>query len=285
MANDRPELTGVQQLLAIMQRLRDPAHGCPWDLQQDFASIAPHTLEEVYEVIDAIETGDMPQLRDELGDLLFQVVFYAQLGREQGLFDFDAIAAGIGAKLVHRHPHVFPEGRFDAVVAAPAISSEQVVQNWEAIKAEERQRKQGDRPGSVLDDVPLALTALLRAAKLQKRAAGQGFDWRSADGVFAKVDEELAELHEAVAADDKAAIDEEFGDLMFTLVNLARHLDVNPETSLRSASRKFEARFRAMEDLLRSENRAPRDLSETELDEYWNKVKAMGAKPLGLSGV
>ncbi|MGV3591315.1 MAG: nucleoside triphosphate pyrophosphohydrolase [Gammaproteobacteria bacterium] len=279
MANDSPELTGMQQLLAIMQRLRDPAHGCPWDLQQDFASIAPYTLEEVYEVIDAIETGDMPQLRDELGDLLFQVVFYAQLGRERGLFDFDTIAAGIGAKLVHRHPHVFPGGHFEAGGAAPEISSEQVVLNWEAIKAEERQRKQGGRPGSVLDDVPLALTALLRAAKLQKRAAGQGFDWRSADGVFAKVDEELAELHEAVAADDKAGIDEEFGDLMFTLVNLARHLDVNPETALRSASRKFEMRFRAMEDLLRGENRALRDLSETELDEYWNKVKAMGAKP------
>jgi ATP diphosphatase len=279
MASDRPELAAVQRLLAIMQRLRDPALGCPWDQQQDFASIAPHTLEEVYEVIDAIETGDMPQLRDELGDLLFQVVFYAQLGREQGLFDFDAIAAGIGAKLVHRHPHVFPGGRFEADGTAPDISSEQVVQNWEAIKAEERQRKQGGKPGSVLDDVPLALTALLRAAKLQKRAAGQGFDWRSADGVFAKVDEELAELREAVAAKAPADIDEEFGDLLFTLVNLARHLDVNPESSLRAASRKFESRYRAMEALLRAEGRAPRDLDDTELDEYWNKVKAMGPKP------
>lgn len=279
MANDSPELPALQRLLAIMQRLRDPVHGCPWDLQQDFASIAPHTLEEVYEVIDAIETGDMPQLRDELGDLLFQVVFYAQLGREQGLFDFDTIAAGIGAKLVHRHPHVFPGGRFEADGAAPEISPDEVVQNWESIKAEERQRKLGGKPGSVLDDVPLALTALLRAAKLQKRAAGQGFDWRSADGVFAKVDEELAELRDAVAVGAKTDIDEEFGDLMFTLVNLARHLDVNPETALRAASRKFETRYRAMEKLLRAEGRAPRDLDEKELDEYWNKVKGMGARP------
>lgn len=281
MANDSRKLPGMQRLLAIMQRLRDPDQGCPWDLQQDFASIAPHTLEEVYEVIDAIETGDMPQLRDELGDLLFQVVFYAQLGREQDLFDFDAIATAIGAKLVHRHPHVFPGGRFEAEGAAPetGISSEEVVTNWEAIKAEERRRKQGDRPGSVLDDVPLALTALLRATKLQKRAAGQGFDWRCTDGVLAKVDEELAELREAVAADDKAGIDEEFGDLLFTLVNLARHLDVNPESALRGASRKFETRFRAVEEMLRREGRALRDLDDAELDEYWNKVKAMTARP------
>lgn len=279
MANDSLELAALQRLLAIMQRLRDPQRGCPWDLQQDFASIAPHTLEEVYEVIDAIETGDMPQLRDELGDLLFQVVFYAQLGREQGLFDFDTIAAGIGAKLVHRHPHVFPGGQFAAEGAAPELSSEQVVHNWEAIKAEERQRKLGGKPGSVLDDVPLALTALLRAAKLQKRAAGQGFDWRSADGVFAKVDEELAELREAVTVNEQAAIEEEFGDLLFTLVNLARHLNVIPETALRAASRKFETRYRTMEELLRAEGRAPRELNDVQLDEYWNKVKAMGGKP------
>lgn len=275
MANERqPELAALKRLLLIMQRLRDPQRGCPWDLKQDFASIAPHTLEEVYEVIDAIETGDMQQVRDELGDLLFQVVFYAQLGREQGLFDFDAIATGIGTKLLQRHPHVFPGASLDGASPAPDISADQVVQNWEAIKAEERRRRQAGRPVSVLDDVPLALTALLRAAKLQKRAAGQGFDWRDPDGVFAKVDEELAELREARARADQAAVEEEFGDLLFTLVNLARHLDVNAESALRAASRKFEQRFRAMEQQLAGEGRDMRQLSDAELDEYWNKVKA-----------
>jgi ATP diphosphatase len=272
-------MEAVKQLLRIMARLRDPERGCPWDLQQTFATIAPHTLEETYEVIDAIETGDMEQVRGELGDLLFQVVFYAQLGREQQLFDFNDIAAGIGAKLLHRHPHVFPAGTLDDTGPAPGISADQVVQNWEAIKAEERKGRQGDKPGSVLDDVPLALTALLRAAKLQKRAAGQGFDWRDSSGVFAKVDEELAELREALKASDKAAVEEEFGDLLFTLVNLSRHLDLNPETALREANRKFEKRFRAMEQLLQADGRNMRQLSESDLDEYWNKVKATGKKP------
>jgi ATP diphosphatase len=275
MASDQKhDLSAVTQLLQIMERLRDPARGCPWDLQQSFASIAPHTLEEVYEVIDAIETGDMHQVQGELGDLLFQVVFYAQLGQEQGLFDFNSIAAGIGAKLLHRHPHVFPGARLEDAGAAPDISADQVVVNWEAIKAEERARKQGGKPASVLDDVPLALGALLRAAKLQKRAAGQGFDWRDSDGPFAKIDEEVGELKEALAASDQAAVEDEFGDLLFTLVNLSRHLDVNPETALRAANRKFEQRFRAMEALLRAEGRDMKALSEAELDEYWNKAKA-----------
>ncbi len=238
MANEaKYDLAAVTQLLRIMERLRDPQRGCPWDLQQGFASIAPHTLEEVYEVIDAIETGDMEQVRGELGDLLFQVVFYAQLGREQGLFDFNAIAAGIGAKLLHRHPHVFPGGTLDGATAEPAISADQVLLNWEAIKAEERAARQGSKPASVLADVPLALTALLRAAKLQKRAAGQGFDWRNSEGPFAKIDEEVAELKQALGAADQAAVEEEFGDLLFTLVNLSRHLGVNPETALRAANR------------------------------------------------
>jgi ATP diphosphatase len=264
----------TRRLLRIMQRLRDPERGCPWDLQQTFASIAPHTLEEVYEVIDAIESGDMEQVRGELGDLLFQVVFFAELGKEQGLFDFNAIAAGIGKKLLERHPHVFPGAVLDGQVTAQNITPEQVVQNWELIKAEERQRRQGARPAGALDDVPLALTALLRAAKLQKRAAGQGFDWRNADGPFAKIDEEMAELKAALAEGDKAAVAEEFGDLMFTLVNLSRHLDVNPETALRAANRKFERRFRAMEAQMLADGRHMRELSEAELDAYWNKAKA-----------
>lgn len=270
------ELAAVVQLLRIMERLRDPQRGCPWDLQQDFKSIAPHTLEEVYEVIDAIETGDMEQVRGELGDLLFQVVFYAQLGREQGLFDFNAIAAGIGTKLLERHPHVFPGAVPDVQGPGQDLSADQVVQNWETIKAAERQRRQGGKPASALDDVPLALTALLRAAKLQKRAAGQGFDWRDSTGPFAKVDEEMAELKQALAEADQAAVEEEFGDLLFTLVNLSRHLDVNPETALRAANRKFEKRFRAMEELMRADGRGMSELDESALDAYWNKAKATG---------
>lgn len=280
MANDNASgLEALTHLLRIMRRLRDPEHGCPWDLAQTFASIAPHTLEEVYEVIDAIETGDMRQVRDELGDLLFQVVFYAQLGQEQGLFDFNDIAAGIGDKLLHRHPHVFPDATLEGSRGTANVAPEQVVRNWEAIKAEERQRKLGDAPGSVLDDVPLALGALLRAAKLQKRAASQNFDWRSPAGVFAKVDEELSELRQAFEAGDKEGVAEEYGDLLFTLVNLSRHLDLSPETALRAANRKFEARFRALEKCVRDDARDMRELSDSELDEYWNKVKAMGDKP------
>lgn len=274
------DLAEVQQLLMIIRKLRDPESGCPWDIQQSFASIAPHTLEEVYEVIDAIESGDMEQLRGELGDLLFQVVFYAQLGGEQDLFDFNAIAAGISAKLLHRHPHVFPGGTLEDSATVSAISADQVVQNWETIKTAERQGRVGAKPVSVLEDVPLALPALLRAVKLQKRAAGQGFDWKEKEPVFAKVDEELAELHQAIAAADPVAVEEEFGDLLFTLVNLARHLDLNPETSLRRANHKFEKRIRAVEILLRQEGRNMRDLSETELDEYWNKVKHADRNPL-----
>jgi ATP diphosphatase len=269
----------MEQLLRIMGRLRDPKTGCPWDLQQTFATIAPHTLEEVYEVIDAIETGDMEQLRGELGDLLFQIVFYAQLGNESGLFDFNDIAAGIGAKLLHRHPHVFPGGTLDETSSAAGISPDEVVQNWENIKAAERQAKQGGKPVSALDDVPIALTSLLRAAKLQKRAAGQGFDWPDASGVFAKVDEELLELREAITAADSAAVEEELGDLLFTLVNLARHLDSNPETALRAANRKFEERFRSMERELQLDGRSMRDLNESELDQYWNRAKLAGKSP------
>lgn len=280
MTDNNTDLEAVRQLLLVMRRLRDPERGCPWDLQQNFASIAPHTLEEVYEVIDAIESGDMEQLRGELGDLLFQVVFYAQLGGEQGMFDFNAIAAGISAKLLHRHPHVFPGGTLDHSVAAPAISADQVVKNWEAIKVEERQGRLGGKPLSVLDDVPLALPALLRAVKLQKRAAGQGFDWKETGSVFAKVDEELDELHQAVSTADKTAVEEEFGDLLFTLVNLARHLDLNPETALRQANRKFGERIRAVELLLQQEGRKMQELSEAELDEYWNKVKRASKNPL-----
>lgn len=263
----------LERLLQIMQRLRDPDNGCPWDLAQDFRSIAPHTLEECYEVVDAIERDDMAQLRNELGDLLFQVVFYAQLGTERGYFDFAGIADEISTKLLRRHPHVFPEGSLDATAASVTIGSDQIITNWESIKEQERAAKHGDGSLSALEDVPLALGALSRAAKLQKRAAGQGFDWQDSTGVFAKLDEETQELQDALRSGSPEAIEEEFGDLLFTLVNLARHLQLEPETSLRGANRKFELRFRRMEAALHAEGRDMRELKLSELEARWQQAK------------
>jgi ATP diphosphatase len=263
----------LNRLLDIMSALRHPQHGCPWDLQQDFASIAPHTLEEVYEVIDAIEQDTLDQLQAELGDLLFQIVFYAQLGRERGDFDFASIAQGISRKLLQRHPHVFPDGTLESAGHKPEIAAAEVAVTWEQIKQQERQQKQ-QGPVSILDDVPHALPALLRAAKLQKRAATAGFDWKDHSGVLEKMREELAELDHALAVGRQADVAEEFGDLLFTMVNLARHLDINPESVLRASNRKFETRFRAVERLAAGENRVLRDLDEAVLDAYWVRAKA-----------
>ncbi len=263
----------VQTLLQIMAMLRDPVNGCPWDLQQNFASIAPHTLEEVYEVIDAIETGDAQQLQSELGDLLFQVVFYAQLGEEQQLFDFAGITQAISTKLLQRHPHVFPGAELANFGRKEQLSPDQVAVNWEQLKEEERRQKDLTRQQSVLNDVPLALPALLRAAKLQKRAANVGFDWPEIGAVVLKVKEELAELEAAMESQDNSNIEEEFGDLLFTMVNLSRHLALNPETSLRNANRKFENRFRHMEEVLAEAGLDMKLLSAEQLDGYWIKVK------------
>jgi nucleoside triphosphate diphosphatase len=262
------------KLLAIMRTLRDPASGCPWDLQQSFTSIAPHTLEEAYEVVDAIEAGDMQQLKGELGDLLFQVVFYAQLGSEQALFDFDAIAAGISEKLLRRHPHVFPGGVLQGSAGPAAITAEQVAGTWEEIKADERQQKAGRQIPSALDDVPLALAALPRAGKLQKRAAAEGFDWHDSRGVVEKMHEELVEFEEAVKSGKAEEMEEEFGDLLFTLVNLARHLHLDAESALRRATRKFEQRFRSMEVQARADGCRLRELDVADLDVRWEQAKS-----------
>jgi len=253
--------------------LRDPVNGCPWDLQQTFASIAPHTLEEVYEVIDAIETGNAQQLQAELGDLLFQIVFYAQLGQEQQSFDFTGIAQAISAKLLQRHPHVFPGAELKNFGRKEHISPDEVAVNWEQLKEDERRKKRAFGEHSVLNDVPLALPALLRAAKLQKRAASAGFDWPATAPVILKLKEELSELEAALESQNSSDIDEEFGDLLFTMVNLARHLALNPETSLRSANRKFENRFRYMEGLLEKAGLDMKILNEEELDSYWISAK------------
>jgi MazG family protein len=253
----------IERLLEIMARLRDPARGCPWDLAQDFRSIAPHTLEEAYEVADAIETGDLDRLRDELGDLLFQVTFHAELAREQGAFDFDGVVDAICDKLTRRHPHVFG----DAVVAD---AGGQTVA-WERIKREERAAR-GD--AGVLADVPLALPALTRARKLGARAAQAGFDWPDAAGPRAKIDEELAELDVAIATGGPAAREAEVGDLLFSVVNLARHLGLDAETALRRANERFARRYRHLERELERLGQSSVEASPQLLDRLWAAAKA-----------
>lgn len=260
----------VNDLLRVMQRLRNPQDGCPWDLQQDFRSIVPSTLEECYELAEAIEHGDYPHVAEELGDVLFQVVFYARLGEEQGLFSFGDIVHTLVDKLLRRHPHVFAEGEIEGVLAA-SLDVAEVKRSWEAIKREERAAR---AQGGVLDDVPVALPALPRAQKLQKRAALVGFDWPDAAAVLGKLDEEQRELQEAMAAGSEAAIADEMGDLLFTCVNLARQLGLDAEAVLRQASAKFEQRFRAMEIAAAASGSADlRALTGSELEALWRAAK------------
>ncbi len=249
-----------------MASLRNPAGGCPWDLQQDFRSIAPHTLEEAYEVVDAIDSGDPAELRDELGDLLFQVVFLARLAEERGWFDFRSVAGGLAEKLVRRHPHVFGD--------APTDDIERVNAQWEAIKATERAERSGGAPPGALDGVPRALPALSRAAKFGQRAARVGFDWPDAAAVRGQVDEELAELDAAMAAGDVAAVADECGDSLFSLAQLARHLGLDPEAALRAATAKFERRFRSMEAAARADGTELGSLDPATLERRWRSAKA-----------
>lgn len=264
----------LSDLLYLMARLRDPEGGCPWDLQQDFASIVPHTLEEAYEVADAIEREDFAHLPSELGDLLFQVVYYSQLGQELQMFDFSTVVHSITEKLVRRHPHVFADGQLYATTQTSAVNSEQVKQRWEEIKQQERaEQAEPEQAVSVLADIPLNMPALSRALKIQKRASSVGFDWSSLPPVLAKVDEELQEVREALASGDQAAISEELGDLLFATVNIARHLKVNPETALRAANIKFSERLQAVEQQTRQQGVALSDCTEGQLDAMWNLAK------------
>ena len=257
-----------------MNRLRDPQFGCPWDIKQTYETIVPHTLEEAYEVADAIERGDFDHLQGELGDLLFQVVYYSQLAREEGRFEFAGVVDSITRKLIRRHPHVFPTGDLYAPLDVPRLNEEQVKQRWEEIKAEERAEKSSvPQQLSLLDDVPAALPALSRSAKLQKRAGQVGFDWPDALPVLDKVREELDEILEAMADNDPVAIADEVGDLLFSVVNLARHLKVDPETALRGANNKFERRFRFIEQALRDTHRPMEDCTLEELDALWGEAK------------
>ncbi|WP_300030844.1 nucleoside triphosphate pyrophosphohydrolase [uncultured Roseobacter sp.] len=255
---------GIERLLEIMRRLRDPVSGCPWDIEQDFDSIAPYTIEEAYEVADAIERRDWPELEGELGDLLLQTVYHTAMGEEAGHFSFQSVVRAISDKMVARHPHVFGEENRDK-------SADQQTADWEKIKAAERA---GKAQQGTLDGVAVGLPALLRALKLQKRAARVGFDWPSTDEVIDKITEEAAELVEARDTLTQAEIEEEFGDLLFVMANLGRHLGLDPEAALRAANAKFTRRFEAVEAKLAERGKRPADSTLEEMDALWDQVKA-----------
>lgn len=255
----------IDDLLGVMARLRDPERGCAWDVEQTFATIAPYTVEEAYEVADAIERGDLDDLRDELGDLLLQVVFHARMAEEAGQFEFDDVVRAIVGKLIRRHPHVFGD-------EAQRNAAEQT-RAWEAIKAEERASKAPDRPAGVLDDVPTGLPAMTRAVKLTKRAGRVGFDWPSPTEVLDKLREETAELEVEITAGDARTMREELGDLLFVCANLARKLDIDPEDALRAANAKFIRRFGAIEAALRKQGRSPEQASLDEMEALWTAAK------------
>ena len=253
----------INRLIAIMASLRTPGTGCPWDLEQDFASIAPYTVEEAYEVADAIAREDMDDLKGELGDLLFQSVFHARMAEEAGLFTFADVANAISDKMERRHPHVFGEN-------GPRTAAEQT-RDWERQKAEERAARGAD---GLLDDVPVGLPGLTRAVKLQKRAARVGFDWSAPRAVLDKIAEETDELVAAMETGDTDKIEDEFGDLLFVLANLSRHLKIDPEAAIRRTNQKFTRRFAYIEERLRADNRTPEDATLDEMEALWTEAKS-----------
>ena len=256
----------ISQLIKIMAALRTPGSGCPWDLEQNFRTIAPYTLEEAYEVTDAIARDDLAGLKDELGDLLLQVVFHARMAQEQGAFDFGDVVETINAKLVRRHPHVFAD--------AEGMTAKAVEGLWERIKAQEKSERGENAPSGALAGVPVALPALTRALKLQNKAGSVGFDWNDPRAVLAKIREEANEIEAELDRNDKSRIAGEVGDLLFAVVNLARHLDADPEGVLRETNLKFERRFSAIERALAQRGKTPRDATLAEMDELWDEAKA-----------
>ncbi|MCW8955820.1 MAG: nucleoside triphosphate pyrophosphohydrolase [Gammaproteobacteria bacterium] len=258
-------MKNMTKLLEIMASLRNPTNGCPWDIKQTFQTIVPYTLEEAYEVADSIERGQMSELKDELGDLLFQVVFYTQMAKEQGLFEFDDVVQAINDKLIRRHPHVFADAEYK--------DDQSLHQAWEQAKASERDDRAEQEAAGILDGVARALPSLKRAQKLQKRAASVGFDWPTVEPVLDKIEEEIQELREAMAAQDKAAQFEETGDLLFSCVNLARHLDIDAEEALRHGNAKFEHRFGAVEQKVNESDREFNQHSLDELEALWQGLK------------
>jgi nucleoside triphosphate diphosphatase len=265
-----PPSRDISRLLEIMAALRTPGTGCPWDLDQNFATIAPYTIEEAYEVADAIARGDLTDLREELGDLLLQVIFHSRMAQEQGAFAFEDVVQTLSEKLIRRHPHVFGEAR--------GLAPQAVKELWERIKQEERTHKAHGRPGEdlggALAGVPVALPAVTRAVKLQAKAGRVGFDWNDPLAVLAKIREEADEIEAEIVAGDKAAAAGEVGDLLFAVVNLARHLDVDPEATLRATNRKFERRFAAIERALGERGKTPQEATLEEMDNLWNEAKA-----------
>jgi nucleoside triphosphate diphosphatase len=265
-SNHAPRKT-LADLVAVMAALRTPVTGCPWDLDQTFATIAPYTIEEAYEVADAIARQDMPHLKEELGDLLLQAVYHAQLASEQQAFTLDDVIDGITHKMIRRHPHVFG----DEAARTASLAKD----FWERIKAEEKaQRGIAEGPKGVLADVPVGMPALTRAVKLQSKAARVGFDWPSIGPVLAKIREEVAELEEVVGGTDRARMEDEYGDLMFVMANLARHLEIDPEMALRGTNAKFTRRFEFIEAALAAKGKTPAQSDLAEMDALWNEAKA-----------
>ncbi|MET0657734.1 MAG: nucleoside triphosphate pyrophosphohydrolase [Steroidobacteraceae bacterium] len=252
----------IQRLLDIMTRLRDPNGGCPWDLEQTFETIAPYTIEEAYEVADAIERDDLPSLRDELGDLLFQVVFHSQMAREQGAFSFDDVVNAICDKMERRHPHVFGNAQIENADAQTVA--------WE----EQKRRERAEKNASVLDDVPLALPSLTRANKLGKRAAQVGFEWSNVNGALDKLDEEIAEFKAEVQGGQHERLAAEIGDVLFCVVNVCRYLKIDPEAALKNTNASFERRFRYVEQGLRARGKTPQQATLDEMDQLWDEGKA-----------
>jgi MazG family protein len=266
MSHNTEDLSHTKRLLEVMAKLRDPDEGCEWDIEQTFETIAPYTIEEAYEVADAIDRGDVDAIKEELGDLLFQVVFQSQVASDDGLFTFEDVAQSIADKMIHRHPHVFGDRQF---------SREELKAHWEKSKAEERAAK-ASKTVSELDGVALPLPSLTRAEKIQKRAARVGFDWPCVEPVLGKIDEELAELRAVVDRDDDAsaqALEDELGDVLFSVANAARHLKVDPELALRKATAKFERRFRHVEQSIAGQGQSMQNATADELDRLWQQAK------------
>jgi nucleoside triphosphate diphosphatase len=256
----------ISRLIEIMAALRTPGTGCPWDLEQNFETIAPYTLEEAYEVADAIARGDLADLREELGDLLLQVAFHARMAQEQGAFDFGDVVQAITEKLLRRHPHVFGEAR--------GLSADDVKLLWDRIKSEEKAGKQSEEPAGALAGIPVGLPALTRALKLQQKAGKVGFDWNDPMAVLAKIREEADEIEAAIRAGERKEAAAETGDLLFAVVNLARHLDAEPEAVLRATNQKFERRFGSIERALQSRGKTPSESTLAEMDALWDEAKA-----------
>ncbi|MGO2354900.1 MAG: nucleoside triphosphate pyrophosphohydrolase [Marinomonas foliarum] len=262
----------IIQLQYLMKCLRDEQFGCAWDKKQTYKSIAPYTLEEAYEVLDAIEREDFEHLKEELGDLLFQVIFYAQMAEEEQYFSFEDIAAGIVKKMLRRHPHVFPDADITRFGEPTALTDQEIAEQWQQIKALEK----GDKKESMLADVPVSMPALMQAVKIQKKVSKVGFDWPNIEPVFDKIREELDELEEAIKEQDQLHIEEEMGDVLFAMTNLSRHLDVSPDVALNKTNVKFRRRFARIEALVSEQSKRLIDCSLRELDNYWDQAKREG---------